>query len=53
MKRMLRTLLTLVVVITAAGPILAQAAAKPNIRIIGGADVGYWNSGASHQGRLG
>ena len=53
MKRMLRTLLTLVVVITAAGPILAQAAAKPNILIIWGDDVGYWNISAYNQGMMG
>jgi arylsulfatase len=52
--RILLALFTLVFVITGAGPAPAQTAGKPpNILIIWGDDIGYWNVSAYNQGMMG
>ena len=52
--RILLALLTLVFVITSAGPAGAQTAGKPpNILVIWGDDIGYWNVSAYNQGMMG
>jgi len=37
----------------AAGPVQAQGPARPNILVIWGDDIGYWNTSAYHRGMMG
>ena len=54
MRRMLLTLLALGLVLATAGPATAQAPAKqPNILVLWGDDIGYWNISAYNQGMMG
>ena len=54
MRRMLLALLALGLVLASAGPATAQAPAKqPNILVIWGDDIGYWNISAYNQGMMG
>ena len=54
LKRALLALLSLVFVMVASGPASAQTAGKqPNILIIWGDDIGYWNISAYNQGMMG
>ena len=53
-KRMLLALFTLVFLTAAAGPAVAQTAGKqPNILVLWGDDIGYWNISAYNQGMTG
>jgi arylsulfatase len=53
-KRILLALLMLVFLIAAGGPAVAQTPGKPpNILIIWGDDIGYWNISAYNQGMMG
>ncbi len=51
LKRMLRTMIVLVVATLAVGA--AQAQDKPNILVIMGDDIGYWNISAYNRGMMG
>ena len=54
MKRTLLTGLTLLFTMVGAGPAVAQTPARqPNILIIWGDDIGYWNISANNQGMMG
>jgi len=50
---MLRGTLLLAVLLGLAGPLIAQAQKKPNILVIWGDDIGYWNVSAYNQGMMG
>ena len=53
-KKMVRALFTLGLVISAAGAAAAQTPSKPpNILVIWGDDIGYWNISAYNQGMMG
>ena len=54
MRRMLLTLLALALVMGSGDPAMAQATGKqPNILVIWGDDIGYWNISAYNQGMMG
>jgi len=55
MNSLLRSAVALVAAIGLAGPVVAHAqpAKKPNILVIWGDDIGYWNVSAYNQGMMG
>src|SRR5688572_25982634 len=57
MKRIVLALAALCVVAAATGPAMAQTAQapakQPNILVIWGDDIGYWNISAYNQGMMG
>ncbi len=53
MKRFMPFLLTACAVLLSSVPALAQSASKPNILIIWGDDIGYWNVSAYSHGMMG
>src|SRR5215510_2404016 len=53
MKSIVRSVVALIAAIGLALPFAAQAQKKPNILIIWGDDIGYWNVSAYNHGMMG